>query len=282
MTRIEYNHCFEDFKEFNLAHLSPPVGRRFYSVLPWFTFILLEVAVVVYIIVTASPDRSLALTRARVPMSDIVMDLLPWMVLGSGLVLCVLLDRRQWRHWASRRAVYVVPSRLGIHLKSLVLFTTIILFFSLIWFLRSTNSQSGTSLLWSDIAVNLGPYLLLGIFLWLFTAYSQGRRIRNAWEGNPSLQLHTTFEADESGIKFNDTQTQAAQQWSTVRRIVETPNLFCLYLSKTSARMIPKRAFSSPEAVDEFRNLLERHLIVPTGGFPIVTAANTASSARGV
>jgi hypothetical protein len=45
-------------------------------------------------------------------------------------------------------------------------------------------------------------------------------------------------------------------EWSSVRSIVETENLFIIYHGPTAATIVPKRLFENSEAEDDVRALL--------------------------
>jgi hypothetical protein len=46
------------------------------------------------------------------------------------------------------------------------------------------------------------------------------------------------------------------RRWNAFEKFSETNNLFITYLTRDVVGIVPKRAFASPEAVAQFRDLL--------------------------
>lgn len=65
-----------------------------------------------------------------------------------------------------------------------------------------------------------------------------------------------TVEVNEETIKMKNPVFNSSVKWQLYIKAVETKNLFMIYQTKRLFDMIPKRAFSSNEQVEEFRELV--------------------------
>jgi hypothetical protein len=65
---------------------------------------------------------------------------------------------------------------------------------------------------------------------------------------------------DETGLRSDTPLGHHEVPWSSFERFCETKNLFLLYQTKDYAGVVPKRAFSSPEQLAEFRNLIAQRV----------------------
>jgi len=84
---------------------------------------------------------------------------------------------------------------------------------------------------------------------------------------NPSLFEMRTVTFTDEGYRSERANSTIEGKWSSFVKFKETKNLFLTYQSKDVVGIVPKRAFPSPEAVAQFRNLL---------------ASNIPSSSRGM
>ena len=92
------------------------------------------------------------------------------------------------------------------------------------------------------------------IFLLHFAGpYIAHRRI---YTRNPRIYGQRTVNFDEQGIRSDTQLGHIEAPWSSFERFRETKNLFLLYQTKDYAGIVPKRVFSSPEQLAEFRNLI--------------------------
>jgi hypothetical protein len=100
-------------------------------------------------------------------------------------------------------------------------------------------------------AIYFNPELLIG----------QRYALKKVWQSQPSIREPMTLEITEEALTFHSPMFQAVNYWKAYPNFVETKNLFILYLSKQSFNLIPKRAFSSTEQIQEFRELLPRKIV---------------------
>jgi hypothetical protein len=80
--------------------------------------------------------------------------------------------------------------------------------------------------------------------------------VARTWKGFASLHQPMSVEVNEEVLKIKSINFDTSMQWQLYIKAVETKNLFMLYQAKALFNMIPKRAFSSDEQVEEFRELL--------------------------
>lgn len=89
--------------------------------------------------------------------------------------------------------------------------------------------------------------------LQIFMPFLIHRRIYNR---NPRLFGMKTVTFDDDGIKSDGAMGRVERGWNAFEKFSETNNLFITYLTRDVVGIVPKRAFSSPEAVAQFRDLL--------------------------
>lgn len=80
--------------------------------------------------------------------------------------------------------------------------------------------------------------------------------VARTWKNFPNGHQPMSVEVNEEVIKIKSINFDTIMQWQLYIKAVETKNLFMLYQAKALFNMIPKRAFSSDEQVEEFRELL--------------------------
>ena len=123
-----------------------------------------------------------------------------------------------------------------------------------------------------DLLITFLPWILIGGFLFFFIRLRLKLNSPEAvMEKNPSLQLRRRMDADERGVIIDDGQAKIEMAWVAIRRFVESPNLFLLYLSNDSFHMIPKRAFDGSDG-EAFRELLRANIQPMTRAFPVLPA----------
>ena len=71
--------------------------------------------------------------------------------------------------------------------------------------------------------------------------------------------MRTVTFTDE-GVKSEKATGNIEAKWSSFQKFKETKNLFLTYQSKDVVGMVPKRAFSSSEDIEQFRNFLASKL----------------------
>lgn len=65
-----------------------------------------------------------------------------------------------------------------------------------------------------------------------------------------------TVTVDESGLKSDSELQHVEIKWSSFEKFSETKNLFLIHQTRDVVGIVPKRAFSSPDDIVQFRNLL--------------------------
>ena len=65
------------------------------------------------------------------------------------------------------------------------------------------------------------------------------------------------------GVTVDSPLFRGADAWELYASFSETKHLFMLYLKPRMFRIVPKRAFSSAEQIDQFRSLIAQHLKAP-------------------
>ena len=83
-------------------------------------------------------------------------------------------------------------------------------------------------------------------------------RTRVEFRRNPKFrdEYHLTFTPDH--IHFRTASIDSTVQWTHYERVVESPDLFLLMYGSGLYTMVPKRCFSSKDALNSFRALLGR------------------------
>jgi hypothetical protein len=71
--------------------------------------------------------------------------------------------------------------------------------------------------------------------------------------------VYYTFS--QAGIDVRGAHSETNYQWPAVGRAKQTAHLFILYLSKSSAIVLPKRCFTSVEEIAIFQNLVKSKVI---------------------
>ncbi len=91
----------------------------------------------------------------------------------------------------------------------------------------------------------------------IFMPYIIHRRI---YHRNPKLFEMRAVNITDEGVKSEKATGNIEAKWSSFEKFKETKNLFLTYQSKDVVGMVPKRAFSSPEDIAQFRNFLASKL----------------------
>ncbi len=112
--------------------------------------------------------------------------------------------------------------------------------------------NSGTRL-W-PVAVGIPVFMVLAVLL---PAYSVGRRAK----GNEQLLAETTWEVNDAQLRVSNQFVEAKYEWGFFQGLVENKEYFYLRHSsnKRLYNFIPKRAFTSPAQMQEFRELFKEH-----------------------
>jgi hypothetical protein len=80
---------------------------------------------------------------------------------------------------------------------------------------------------------------------------------RRIYHRNPRLFEMRTVTFSDEGLKAERATTGTTEaKWSSFEKFKETKNLFLTYQTKDVIGIVPRRAFSNPEDIAQFRNLL--------------------------
>jgi len=81
---------------------------------------------------------------------------------------------------------------------------------------------------------------------------------------NAGLLTTHHFSIDEAGLVDRTSVTETRTSWEGVERVVQTDAHIFLYVSATSAHVIPKAAFATPQQAQEFFEFARSH-VSPSG-----------------
>lgn len=109
--------------------------------------------------------------------------------------------------------------------------------------------------------INGCVFLAVAIFVNPTLNLLQRYLIYRNWKSNPSIREPVNIEVTEEGIDFEGATFKSAIKWQIYTNFLESKNLFMLYQSNNLFNMIPKRAFSSNEQINQFRDLIGRMIV---------------------
>jgi hypothetical protein len=127
--------------------------------------------------------------------------------------------------------------------------------------------------------VSVLQFVFLGFIIWFFVirllfSKSVGKRMLRK---NPQLAERQEFTLAEQNITSRTATSTTTTQWSHFVHLAETKSLFVLLSGGQVSLMLPKRAFASPQEIDEFRGFAQAHIGNTPIGFPVQIAAPTDS-----
>jgi YcxB-like protein len=84
---------------------------------------------------------------------------------------------------------------------------------------------------------------------------------RKIYRRNPRLFEMRTVTFTDDGLRSEKATSGTIEaKWSSFEKFKETKNLFLTYQTKDVIGMVPKRAFSNLDDIEQFRNLLASKL----------------------
>jgi YcxB-like protein len=97
-----------------------------------------------------------------------------------------------------------------------------------------------------------------------FPRFSPTKRwaITRIWKRTVQMQRPINLSITETGIDFQIQGLQDFRQWQHYTGFRETKEMFLLYYSESLYHILPKRVFSSPEQMGQFRDLLNENNVV--------------------
>lgn len=97
-------------------------------------------------------------------------------------------------------------------------------------------------------------------YLWFAFGFWTPNRCRKTFRQLKMLQMPFSFEFTDGVIITKSECSEAKLTWDHFRKWKEGKDLFTLYQSDRMMQMIPKRVFSSPEEMTQFRELLAKKI----------------------
>jgi hypothetical protein len=135
---------------------------------------------------------------------------------------------------------------------------------------KNTVPVAGQPLV-STPTFSVGAWAIVFFLIWpLIFLYLRGKQYDRAWAGQPNEHLLKHWQVNDAGVVVDSGHSRSEIGWPAFRRYLETPALFMLYVSEFSFHMIPKRAFADEAQIEEFRDLLRRHIQPQTQAFPVI------------
>jgi hypothetical protein len=132
----------------------------------------------------------------------------------------------------------------------------------------------------SNVVLPVLPWFLIFGFIWFVFFRMVRNQPRRAYDAQPYFHRTQNLELLDHGLLIYDSTAKHELQWSHFTRCVESLNLMMLYIGGLSFYIVPKRAFTSPEGLNEFRRRVQesvadwKSLSLPSA-FPVVPIAPT-------
>jgi hypothetical protein len=102
---------------------------------------------------------------------------------------------------------------------------------------------------------SLGCGFLLGFFF-LFLVLNEQKKILQPKEMGYLLSP-ANYDFNSEGFKAKKNYFETEVKWQAIEAVLDSKEYFYLFTDYNFAHIIPKRFFTSPEKIDEFRSLLE-------------------------
>jgi hypothetical protein len=193
---------------------------------------------------------------------DVISCVLPWLVIGGGL-LWVMLARAKPLDGSPHPSAWIRNSDRII---------------SILICLSAAAAIFGSNYLAEPVVppapaptkpVSLKPllvvlcYLVLVMNLGFLLVHFAAMARRQGWERQPILHRLQNLSFDDTQVVSSNDLSQTRYTWQAFVSWDETANLFLLRLSHLMFVMVPKRAFASAAQMDAFRELVRGHIAPP-------------------
>jgi hypothetical protein len=198
---------------------------------------------------------------------SLLVSLLPW-----ALLVCVVaaitsagragFNRRRFDDLTRQRLRWLSPQALLLAAIALALLPMVV---------NSVRTADLTGVK-SETEANVARYLpqIPWVFLFIFFVVLVRRINRQRWKQQPGLARPRVFEFNAETVMTSDGISTGIYRWEAFYRCVETIDLFMLYPSGITFIMVPKRAFPSPEALENFRQLIQEWADGRSVGFAVI------------
>jgi hypothetical protein len=100
-----------------------------------------------------------------------------------------------------------------------------------------------------------GAFLLVMSLVWFTWFLSTDYLLARQYRATKALHGETFMDIAEDCIRSENVNGRAELSWSAIVDVLETKNLFMLYLQPTMFLFVPKRAFAEPD-LPAFRQIL--------------------------
>jgi hypothetical protein len=121
------------------------------------------------------------------------------------------------------------------------------------------------------VFLGLLPFVILAVFVAavVFRLRFTKSTAFSMMKLNPHLTVPKRTVISDDGLHMAARTETHLMQWSHFTHLAETQNLLILMVSHLVGHIVPKRAFPSPAALDEFRAFAQSHIGNAPIGFPI-------------
>jgi hypothetical protein len=308
---IAYQLTFEDFREVSTGVTPAAGGRKPWRTAGWVVFIFL--VTLLFFLLNSSSRRGGAAPPVRhlplSPYGQLAAAVLPsaFFFVLFGIVLLRTMVRPVPRPWEIPSGATASAARKRKATRGLfgwVLFVGLAVIMFLLLQPRTRNvvglpppgaggggpagayvveEEADTrSLSMGDFLPAIVPWVGMFLLLVVVTKFAGERQLRKTWDAQPSLHRPQTVELSDDGVMFADPLSRQECRWSYFPGFKETANLFVLYVSPFSFRIVPKRAFAAPGELDRFRGYLLNHVgsgqfLEQPSAFPVLPVAAAAA-----
>jgi hypothetical protein len=100
---------------------------------------------------------------------------------------------------------------------------------------------------------------VVGFFL-LYCGFALRRYFRKAYRKDHRFKNDFSAEVSEQGVHIVTSFSDSQMKWNSFVRFLESETIFMVFIAEWMFRIFPKRSFA-PGQADEFRTLLQRHLL---------------------
>jgi len=265
---IEFQYTFEDLKEANAAHKPKGAekqrasgGRRVGSIVFFIVFVGTFA-----LLVLSSPEASAG--TGRPVLLDLLMPMLALAVFLGPWVMARALKARGAKGLVSTRGVV---GAIGWVVAAVLLAV-------FVWIRRHAPDPADGVVAaersaWRGIADFVRPHftwVVLTGAMCIFLIRYTSRQLLTIWEGAPGLRMPFTLSVSDDGITIAEPLSRHELKWLAFDRVIETQNLFLLYVAEHLFHMVPKRAFADANQVEEFRAMIDNRITRRPTAFPVL------------
>jgi amino acid transporter len=122
--------------------------------------------------------------------------------------------------------------------------------------------------------------VLAWFFFFVRARYSKAG-VRRVFKDSPDLAGVQHVTVSEEGVAVRMATSVTNMTWAHFVHFAESAGLYLLFVSKTAAHIIPKRAFGSAAEMEWFRGVAQARAGKATGGFPVAAAGGGVGGGGG-